>query len=496
VAKLLAGLGRVLRTRAETLTVAQKIDLYSLSSQVSEFDCFISHVCSTPGFKKYVTLVLDQLGVSAFVSAFVMSLVIFSFQAYCRPLPRIYDVNGYLHSIWEFVGGVTVGWSVLVFGHTLCRRTRCFFDCVSICQHDPELKAMGIMNIPAFLRASRAMVVLWDERYFTRLWCVYEIAVAHSIDGLPIRILPTSVYALVAVTQLYMCVGAAADLLFRSVIVVSFWWDDALIIAFVFVPLLSLQAYNGRRFAKMYAQLQEQFETFDVRRAAISVESDRSLIYAGIEELFDGSLDNFNSIVRTTLKSAAMGSLTGQRAVLPYWCVMWQLLSVIPATVSQYNSYLLHMERPLCVGLATFLSDVTGVFCCFPLLSAAALELGRRSALGMPPDGSWAALRRIGVGAVHIGVVGVIAALYAVCRLMAYQITDMIGRGEMRRLGLEDWHCLPWAVLVNGATCVAAVWAFRPRTAPTRDTRALGPGGGPRDETVRAAPETPSSDTL
>ncbi|CAE8674441.1 unnamed protein product [Polarella glacialis] len=52
-----------------------------------------------------------------------------------------------------------------------------FFDRLCITQSDAELKQVGIDSIGAYLRNSDSMLVLWGPEYFTRLWCVFELAV-------------------------------------------------------------------------------------------------------------------------------------------------------------------------------------------------------------------------------------------------------------------------------------------------------------------------------
>jgi len=51
-----------------------------------------------------------------------------------------------------------------------------FLDKVCIGQADEQLKARGILSIPAFLRESRRLVICWTPTYFTRLWCVFELS--------------------------------------------------------------------------------------------------------------------------------------------------------------------------------------------------------------------------------------------------------------------------------------------------------------------------------
>eukprot|EP00449_Zooxanthella_nutricula_P048419 CAMPEP_0198610626 /NCGR_PEP_ID=MMETSP1462-20131121/156986_1 /TAXON_ID=1333877 /ORGANISM="Brandtodinium nutriculum, Strain RCC3387" /LENGTH=294 /DNA_ID=CAMNT_0044342431 /DNA_START=181 /DNA_END=1065 /DNA_ORIENTATION=+ len=198
----------------------------------------------------------------------------------------------------------------------------------------------------------------------------------------------------------------------------------------------------------MYADFHSQFETFDVRSAAISVESDRRFIFDSIEEMFDGSLDNFNNKVRTTIKSAALQSLTGQRAKLPYWVMLWQGLFDMPSFFSEWTSTELVKETPY-VLVARCVFGVTNVFCISPLLYGAAMELGSRWGRGVRPGIACALLKDLVVGVL-------IAALF-----VAWDRLDDLLQ-DLSRFGAEEWQAMLATVLVNGLAWIATLWAFRP----------------------------------
>lgn len=458
MSRLFAGFGAVLRARADTLTATEQANVFRMSHKVDGFDFFISHVSSTPGFKKYITLVVDRLGFLGFAIAAMVSFGIFLFQVYVDELPRsraftVHDSffgHEWTPSVWELLGGVSAAWLVYAFGHILWRRTCCFLDCASICQSDAELKAAGISNIPAFLRASRELVVLWDEWYFTRLWCIYEIAVVQSVGSIPIRILPMDVYAFLALGQVYWYAAGLGWFLFLPWLPGLLGTHVATVLAGV--PVFALQAHTGRTFARLFAQLQEQFERFDVRSAAISFDSDRAFICDSIEDMFDGDLDKFNTAVRTTIKSAAMHSLMGQRSIISYWGMMWQLLPAVPFFCSKFSST---MHLPLYYQMPHYIFGVTFVFCVLPVYCAAAMELGKRFAADTPAVGVRAA-------AVYLGVGLLFGSLLCAWSQSVGILPFWIGVGGMRHLGLKEWHSLFIAVPMNGLACVAAAWAFRP----------------------------------
>lgn len=51
-----------------------------------------------------------------------------------------------------------------------------FLDKLCIDQGNPESKLWGISHLNVFLASSQRLVILWDRSYFTRAWCVFEVA--------------------------------------------------------------------------------------------------------------------------------------------------------------------------------------------------------------------------------------------------------------------------------------------------------------------------------
>jgi len=83
-----------------------------------------------------------------------------------------------------------------------------FMDKLCIHQTDAELKTKGILGLAGFIKISDRLVILWSPRYFTRLWCIYEIAswVKQRKPLRNIQILPLAEAAFVSSIFLAMCI--------------------------------------------------------------------------------------------------------------------------------------------------------------------------------------------------------------------------------------------------------------------------------------------------
>eukprot|EP00929_Paragymnodinium_shiwhaense_P121785 TRINITY_DN9415_c0_g1_i13.p1 TRINITY_DN9415_c0_g1~~TRINITY_DN9415_c0_g1_i13.p1 ORF type:complete len:406 (-),score=19.07 TRINITY_DN9415_c0_g1_i13:205-1422(-) len=70
-----------------------------------------------------------------------------------------------------------------------------FLDKLCIHQVDEAKKAAGILGLAGFLRASQRLVLVWSPRYFSRLWCTYELVTwcfLHGVDTRKVCFLPVA----------------------------------------------------------------------------------------------------------------------------------------------------------------------------------------------------------------------------------------------------------------------------------------------------------------
>lgn len=158
--------------------------------QTTQIDDFISHDWSTNGTAKFITLCTLYNAKPAIIIAILVSVagavleIVFED---LRFLPGLFVVIGRERMEVPSAGcfGLLCGMCSYVLTlcfwqrvqHVVCRRSRkVFMDRLCIEQNDQTLKQKGIMGLAGFLKLSKRLVVLWSPRYFTRLWCVYEIA--------------------------------------------------------------------------------------------------------------------------------------------------------------------------------------------------------------------------------------------------------------------------------------------------------------------------------
>eukprot|EP00929_Paragymnodinium_shiwhaense_P102093 TRINITY_DN65289_c0_g1_i1.p1 TRINITY_DN65289_c0_g1~~TRINITY_DN65289_c0_g1_i1.p1 ORF type:complete len:580 (+),score=54.04 TRINITY_DN65289_c0_g1_i1:112-1851(+) len=171
---------------------------FELSAPAPELDAFVSHDWATSHWQKYFALSHLYNGQAACICslavAFVASLIQLSLIVTC-------GIDSSAAAALSFESGPEerVGWLAQVAASCVWfvvfiwwqRIRSClgipaklvFLDKLCIHQTDQDRKLEGIYGLAGFLRASGNLVVLWSPRYFTRLWCAYELAAWYALHG-------------------------------------------------------------------------------------------------------------------------------------------------------------------------------------------------------------------------------------------------------------------------------------------------------------------------
>eukprot|EP00929_Paragymnodinium_shiwhaense_P120407 TRINITY_DN9233_c0_g2_i2.p1 TRINITY_DN9233_c0_g2~~TRINITY_DN9233_c0_g2_i2.p1 ORF type:complete len:467 (-),score=42.02 TRINITY_DN9233_c0_g2_i2:133-1533(-) len=146
-----------------------------------------------------------------------------------------------------------------------------FLDKLCINQTDEEAKALGILGLAAFMKASEHFVVLWSPRYFTRLWCTYELAAWVKLGrafGETVHIVPvTGSFRLFLLLTVSMLGTLLHD---------AFWMYDVSTTATIFVSTVWLPAGS---FIAIHALRQLHGEVNDMARGLRTFSIDKAACF-------------------------------------------------------------------------------------------------------------------------------------------------------------------------------------------------------------------------
>ena len=296
-----------------------------------------------------------------------------------------------LASCW----GRSVGF-VVFCACLLCWQPRktIFMDVLCINQYDAKQKGMALFSMPAFLKASESLLVLWDPSYTRRLWCCFEIAAfLHSRDSgqkarvtvRPTLLGPVFISLPIGLTFVVLSMGFAPVTsdrknhnhavmwpmmaLFTSV---GFYWSVAKLREFF------------RSVDSLHHELQ-QFRCNDCLCHCCSaghrspggfrMACDRRVLLSCIT-LWFGSVENFESLVRSEVLSCLTEQLTSHVLTYKQFAVMalpvlWHYLD----TASEPLEYILH-PRPhkvwvlyeLLLSSQEVIRGIGWAFCSLPIL--------------------------------------------------------------------------------------------------------------------------------
>ena len=196
-----------------------------------------------------------------------------------------------------------------------------YIDKCCVCQTDQVLKRQAIYNFEGILRRTKKMVILWDNDYFERLWCTFEIAAFSKHRGTSnIHFAPI----IGGVFAIGMCVvaivGVWANILLYRLGREFQWALDDVYIFFGYWSVVGTAVFWLPKFGFCYMLVEgrhlmsKQIHTFDARSAKCFDESDREFVELHIVDWF-GSLDEFNDHVRHRLMDA-LGNSIGAAHIL------------------------------------------------------------------------------------------------------------------------------------------------------------------------------------
>eukprot|EP00440_Ansanella_granifera_P065432 gb/GFBE01070964.1/.p1 GENE.gb/GFBE01070964.1/~~gb/GFBE01070964.1/.p1 ORF type:complete len:549 (+),score=90.03 gb/GFBE01070964.1/:1-1647(+) len=165
---------------------------YDKSVSTQRLDDFVSHDWASSRVEKFMSLCMVHNGQAASIASILAAIITHLLQSklcfgilpYSRPYdPNIVDFTDYgLHyGIWAQLSCPVVFTFVYFYWQQLkgivVRRSRLvFLDKLCIHQVDHHMKMKGIRQLAGFLNKSDRFVVFWSKRYFTRLWCLFELA--------------------------------------------------------------------------------------------------------------------------------------------------------------------------------------------------------------------------------------------------------------------------------------------------------------------------------
>eukprot|EP00929_Paragymnodinium_shiwhaense_P073432 TRINITY_DN37412_c0_g2_i1.p1 TRINITY_DN37412_c0_g2~~TRINITY_DN37412_c0_g2_i1.p1 ORF type:complete len:635 (-),score=32.04 TRINITY_DN37412_c0_g2_i1:548-2386(-) len=323
-----------------------------LLSEVSDhIGDFISHDWLTPRAVKYVTLSYIYNSKPALILSTCFAAVVVLVKEIVRQCGHhsVKD-EGQPHAfnmgLCSFVGPLVY---LLLLFHwqsiraRLGRRTLLFVDKLCIAQHDEDMKRKGILGLAGFLRHSSRMVVLWSPRYFSRLWCTYELAAWFRLERtlsnvvfVPVGIPPIIVAAFLCNAFASLCfyvdafIAGGRKLFFYSMLFLT--W---VLVAFFF----ELHFVNVR-------DLRHQLDSFSIELSSCfccsnghtspvtgaRIPCDREMVYETLREWMlrrcsdgDGHIDHidahllaFDNKVRLSLKEYVTNILPERRLFIRY----------------------------------------------------------------------------------------------------------------------------------------------------------------------------------
>ncbi|CAK0895169.1 unnamed protein product, partial [Prorocentrum cordatum] len=154
-------------------------DEYRLSREVDRYHEFWSYSRHASPFMNCISLLMYYNCWQAFLAS-VAAATATALLLQGEVCPAELSVSGYRAGLPCMAAGLCTS-VVVMFAWP--SRQRVFLDRACIPQDDETAKRNGILSLGYYLRMSRTVLVLWDNTYFRRLWCVFEFAACTHLQS-------------------------------------------------------------------------------------------------------------------------------------------------------------------------------------------------------------------------------------------------------------------------------------------------------------------------
>ena len=319
---------------------------------------------------------------------------------------------------------------------------------------------VALDNCTALDRGRRLQPYTVPCRYFSRLWCVYELAIFRALRPCaPVRIMPLRLSMALLLMQVFYVSATGLYVALWG------WLAQWGILSFYLLGgsctffALSGMAVVGHDVARQQRGMLMQLESFDARAASCYSECDRAEIYASIVDVYD-DLDSFNSTVRTTLKEHVLSELRSAERMLPYHTAVvgcsLPLVGFGWYMVSWFRRADVHTQLSFALYTLTF------CFVAVPLVTSWTMARGARLPLAAESAGLPDTIRRHWRAYACIGLRGVFYVI-GVWTSMAYVgVIAIASTADGTVLGLRHSDSVTVAVAANLPVVVAAIYEFSP----------------------------------
>ena len=204
----------------------------------------------------------------------------------------------------------------------------------------------ALLRLPLFLQKSKRLYVLFDQRYTTRLWCVWELAVYLKIRKNP-KVVFISIEkriiemtTLVVLTLLQLGIDVTTDVA-NSRVKDNQPWDTrtayevtAWVTFCVYFAVTTMMYVFGDVYYRSLHDLRTTFATFDVTKAELGNERDRVHLLKVVDELFEQRVNGADAPFATGLEVFNRELQTRVRRQLPVTGMRsWKVIGYVTAVL-------------------------------------------------------------------------------------------------------------------------------------------------------------------